>query len=59
MAHNPEFLTARTAYEDFHNQKHVVLGSGLNTTNEDMKCVKDLYENIIQKHQLVCVPVGK
>ena len=26
MAHNPEFLTARTAYEDFHNQKHIVLG---------------------------------
>lgn len=26
LVHNPEFLTARTAYEDFHNQKHVVLG---------------------------------
>ena len=24
--HNPEFLTAKTAYEDFHNQKHIVLG---------------------------------
>ena len=24
--HNPEFLTARTAFEDFHNQKHIVLG---------------------------------
>ena len=24
--HNPEFLTARTANEDFHNQSHVVLG---------------------------------
>ena len=27
IAHNPEFLTARTAYEDFHNQKHIVLGT--------------------------------
>jgi len=26
--HNPEFLTARTAFEDFHNQKHIVLGKG-------------------------------
>lgn len=26
IVHNPEFLTARTAYEDFRNQPHVVLG---------------------------------
>jgi nucleotide sugar dehydrogenase len=26
ICHNPEFLTARTAFEDFHNQKHIVLG---------------------------------
>lgn len=26
VVHNPEFLTARTAREDFHNQKHIVLG---------------------------------
>ena len=26
MVHNPEFLTARTAVEDFANQKHVVVG---------------------------------
>jgi UDPglucose 6-dehydrogenase len=26
--HNPEFLTARTAFEDFHSQTHVVLGRG-------------------------------
>ena len=44
LCHNPEFLTARTAYEDFHNQKHIVLGSGLNTTNEDMNSVKEFYE---------------
>ncbi len=29
VMHNPEFLTARTAFEDFHNQKHVVLGENL------------------------------
>ena len=26
ICHNPEFLTARTAKEDFKNQKHIVLG---------------------------------
>jgi UDPglucose 6-dehydrogenase len=26
IAHNPEFLTERTAFEDFNNQKHIVLG---------------------------------
>ncbi len=44
LCHNPEFLTARTAYEDFHNQKHIVLGSGLNTTIEDMDSVKEFYK---------------
>lgn len=28
FVHNPEFLTAATAFEDFHNQKHIVLGKG-------------------------------
>ena len=27
IIHNPEFLTARTAFEDFHNQSHIVLGA--------------------------------
>ena len=27
ICHNPEFLTERTAFEDFHNQDHIVLGS--------------------------------
>jgi len=26
IVHNPEFLSAKTAYEDFHNQKHIVIG---------------------------------
>lgn len=30
VLHNPEFLTERTALEDFNNQSHVVLGSGPN-----------------------------
>ncbi len=41
LIHNPEFLTARTAYEDFHNQKHIVLGKGPN-------CVQDKFELVIE-----------
>ncbi len=26
IVHNPEFLSAKTAFEDFHNQKHIVIG---------------------------------
>ena len=26
LIHNPEFLSAKTAYTDFHNQQHIVLG---------------------------------
>jgi len=40
--HNPEFLTARTAYEDFHQQKHIVLGKSL-CTDEKYTKVKNLY----------------
>ncbi len=41
--HNPEFLTARTAYEDFHNQEHIVLGKGDNATDEDLIKLKKFY----------------
>jgi len=32
--HNPEFLTARTANQDFHNQTHVVLGKPNSLSNK-------------------------
>ena len=44
IAHNPEFLTARTAYDDFHNQKHIVLGQGKHCTQEDMDQLYNFYE---------------
>ena len=46
LAHNPEFLTARTAYEDFHNQDHIVLGKGKNCTSNDMKLLENLYSRL-------------
>ena len=46
ICHNPEFLTARTAYEDFHNQDHIVLGKGKNCTDENMKKLEDFYADL-------------
>ena len=40
FSHNPEFLTAKTAFEDFHNQKHVVLGMQKN-------CNQELYQKLV------------
>lgn len=44
IIHNPEFLTERTAYEDFHNQKHIVLGID-NLCNETMSVFEFFSEN--------------
>lgn len=43
ILHNPEFLTARTAYEDFHNQKHIVIGKTRLVSDEEHKLVSDFY----------------
>lgn len=41
--HNPEFLTARTAEEDFHNQKHIVLGKGITCPTDKFTNVRKFY----------------
>jgi UDPglucose 6-dehydrogenase len=45
IAHNPEFLTERTAFEDFHNQDHIVLGKSADSElfNSLVLFYKDLY----------------
>ena len=42
--HNPEFLTARTAFIDFHNQTHIVLGRTLKCSSEDVQMVYTFYK---------------
>jgi len=42
--HNPEFLTASTAFNDFHNQKHIVLGKSENVTDKDMNILIEFYK---------------
>jgi UDPglucose 6-dehydrogenase len=45
IIHNPEFLTARTAKEDYHNQKHIVLG-------KTRSCSDDHYNRVVDFHGL-------
>lgn len=45
FVHNPEFLTAATAFEDFHNQKHIVLGKGPNTDDNDIFVLHTFYSS--------------
>lgn len=46
FVHNPEFLTAATAFEDFHNQSHIVLGRGPNATMEDIEKLAMFYHEL-------------
>lgn len=41
--HNPEFLTARTAAHDYHNQTHIVLGIAPG-------CNEDVYQQVVKYH---------
>lgn len=43
FVHNPEFLTARTAYEDFHNQSHIVIGKSNNCDDLKINTIKSFY----------------
>lgn len=44
FVHNPEFLTARTAREDFENQSHIVLGRGPGLSEEDLAPLRRFYQ---------------
>lgn len=44
ILHNPEFLTAKTAYEDFHYQQHIVIGKTNNITSEKLQPLIDFFK---------------
>lgn len=44
LVHNPEFLTSRSAFEDFHNQKHIVLGKSSVCSDEQFEKLKNFYQ---------------
>jgi UDPglucose 6-dehydrogenase len=43
FVHNPEFLTARTAREDFENQSHIVLGKSVKVVDDELQILIDFY----------------
>lgn len=45
MAYNPEFLSARTAYEDFDQQAHIVVGFDAEEPSELVQIYQKLYPN--------------
>jgi len=52
IIHNPEFLTARTAFEDFHNQSHIVLGATSLIQPEDMEKLIQFYKTYYSKAEI-------
>ena len=50
--HNPEFLTARTAFHDFHNQTHIVLGKSKNCSLENYDLVYRFYNKNYPRAQI-------
>lgn len=46
--HNPEFLTAATAFYDFHNQTHIVIGKSINSIDTDISYIKTFYDKYYQ-----------
>jgi UDPglucose 6-dehydrogenase len=44
IVHNPEFLSAKTAYWDFHNQKHIIVGKTLNISESKVKKLIEFYQ---------------
>jgi len=50
--HNPEFLTARTAFEDFHNQTHIVLGRGPTCSDINLEKVKIFYQTYYSEAEI-------
>lgn len=45
LFHNPEFLSTATAFEDFHNQKHIVLGKSSKCCEKDLKELEYFYHH--------------
>lgn len=46
MVHNPEFLTAKTAMQDFDQQSHIVLGKTSACSDAHLQRVSDMYQQL-------------
>ncbi len=53
LVHNPEFLTARTAFHDFHNQFLIVLGYHKYCSRDKLELVRGFYEKYYPKAEII------
>lgn len=55
MVHNPEFLTARTAYYDFKNQEHIVIGHPMDIPDKKDDALYNFYkEHFANSEYSIC-----
>lgn len=54
LIHNPEFLTARTAIDDFKNQKHIILGLSKNYNKEHLNIIINFYKEHFTDNISIC-----
>jgi UDPglucose 6-dehydrogenase len=54
FVHNPEFLTTVTAFEDFHNQRHIVLGKASNVSDSVYELLQDFYRPLYPGAEFSC-----
>ena len=55
FVHNPEFLSARTAEFDFHNQKHIVLGKAITCSENKLIILSNFYKKYYPEAEIsVC-----
>ena len=52
LVNNPEFLSSDTAFEDFHNQKHIILGKTKNIKEEDFNKINNFYKTNYQDAEI-------
>lgn len=54
VCHNPEFLSAKTAYEDFHNQNHIIIGTTNTTKQAHLESLIDFYQKYYPAKMTLC-----
>ncbi len=52
MIHNPEFLSSKTAYEDFKNQQKIILGINSNIEKSDIETIIDFYNQYFPESEI-------
>lgn len=52
IMHNPEFLSAATAFDDFKNQDHIVIGQGVNCNNDQLQYLHDFYRRYFKEAEI-------